>query len=385
LIGPRAAIVIAAPATGAATYDRGVRIVHIESGRHFYGGARQVEYLLGGLARRGFDNVLICPPGHPLSRRDDLGRILEVPMHGDLDFAMVRRLRRAFARAQPDIVHVHSRRGADLYGGFASRLDHRRAVLTRRVQSAEPRFWARLKYRPYARIVAISGAVLAQLRDDVGLDPDRLETIASAVDTDVYRPDPRARARVLETFALGPEALVVGVAAQLIARKGHAFLFRALPAVVARHPQLRVLCFGRGPRSIELERLVGRLGLRANVRLAGFRDDLPALLPGLDLLVHTPEREGLGIAVLEAMSCEIPIVATEVGGIVGAVGDARQGLLLRYGDTAALVAALERLIADPHERRRLGQAGRIRVSSEFTVDLMTERYVEVYRNVPSAG
>lgn len=358
-----------------------MKIVHIESGRHFYGGARQVEHLLTGLKQRGVENVLICPPGHPLQARGDLGRIEELPMRGDLDLGLLPRLRRALARLEPDIVHVHARRGADLFGGLACRMDRRRAVLTRRVQSPEPRIWARFKYRPYARLIAISRAVRAELAASLGMDPARLEVIASAVDSGVYRPDSAARGRLLAAFALEQDALVIGVAAQLIRRKGHAFLLRCLPVLLARHPKLRVLLFGRGPLVGEIERLVARLGLARIVRLAGYRADLPRLLPGLDLLAHTPEREGLGLAVLEAMSCGVAVVATAVGGIPDAISDGVQGLLVPFGDTARLGAALERLLQAVPERRRLGRAGRIRVMREFSVDAMSDRYLEVYHDV----
>lgn len=358
-----------------------MKIVHIESGRHLYGGARQVEYLLGGLARRGVDTVLICPPGHRLGARPDLGRVCELPMHGDLDFGMTGRLRRVLARERADIVHVHSRRGADFFGGRAARAAGCRAVLTRRVQSAEPAPWARLKYGPYARVVAISRAVRAELCDGAGLDPARVVTIPSTVDNTLYAPDPSARSRLLGELGLKADAVVVGVAAQLIARKGHLFLFEALVELARRHPSLRVICVGRGPSARTLERRIAAHGLGACVRLAGFRADWPALLPGLDLLAHTPEREGLGVAVLEAMSAGVPVVATAVGGIPDAVTDGVEGLLVPTGDTRALAAALERLVVAGDERRRLGRAGRIRACAEFSVDAMVDRYLEVYRDV----
>src|SRR5688572_10812093 len=133
-----------------------MRIAHIEAGRHLYGGAAQVRLLVGALARTGHDNVLICARGSALARESHDARVVALPMHGELDVALLPRLARELKRLQPELVHVHSRRGADLYGGPAAALAGIPAVLTRRVDAAEPAVLARWKYRPYRAVVALS-------------------------------------------------------------------------------------------------------------------------------------------------------------------------------------------------------------------------------------
>jgi glycosyltransferase involved in cell wall biosynthesis len=358
-----------------------MRIVHVESGRHLYGGARQVAYLIDALAARGYENALVCPPGNALAALRLRADVYEVPMGGDLDFGMLRRLRRVFADLDAEIVHVHSRRGADFFAGRACERDGRAALLTRRVDNPELRTWARLKYRPYRQVVAISRAVRDELCSSVGLDAARVPLIASAVDTQAFRPDAQARSRVLREFALDDRAFLIGIAAQLIPRKGHELLLRALPELVRRVPRAQLLCFGQGPMAGRLERLVAKLKLAPHVRFVGFRADFPELLPGLDLLVHPAAREGLGVAVLEAMAASVPVVATAVGGIVDAVTDGVEGLLVGPGDGPGLAAAAERLIESEGERRRMGAAGRARVEREFSIARMADRYAELYRNV----
>jgi glycosyltransferase involved in cell wall biosynthesis len=362
-----------------------MRIVHIESGRHLYGGAAQVRDLLDGLAAAGVDSTLVCARGSELARAVRRAAVVELPMGGDLDVRLIGRLRRTLARLDPDLVHVHSRRGAELYGGLACALERAPAVLTRRVDSYEPRCWARLKYRPYRAIVALSRAIESQLVAGAGLPAARVRRIPSAVDAERWRPDPSARSRLRAAFDWPADALVVGVVAQLIARKGHARLLRVLPALVARHPVLRVACFGRGPLEAALRSELARLGLDRHVRLAGFRDDLDALLPGLDVLAHPAEREGLGVAVLEASSCGVPVLACAAGGIVDAIEHERTGLLVAVNDAEALGAALERLIGDPALRRQLGAAARARVERDFSVAGMIDRHVRLYADVAGAA
>ena len=348
-----------------------MRIAHIEAGRHLYGGAAQVRYLVEGLTGRGVENLLYCPPRSELGAAAPAARVVELPMRGELDVALLPRLVRALKSSQPDLVHVHSRRGADLYGGLAAALAGVPAVLTRRVDAAEPAWLARLKYRPYRAVIALSRAIERQVRAAGAAGRSLL--IPSGVDTQRYRPDAAARERLLAAFGLRADALIVGVVAQLIERKRHSWLFALLPDVVRRFPQLSVVCFGRGPLEQRLRAELAERGLAGRVVLAGFCRNLPELLPGLDLLVHPAEREGLGLALLEAASAGVAVVACDVGGVPDVVVDGETGLLAAHDDARALQGAVARLLGSADQRRRLGVAARRHVERRFdTARLVTE-------------
>lgn len=357
-----------------------MRVVHVEAGRHLYGGAAQVGYLVEGLTGRGVESVLVCPHGSELGAALPPALVEELPMHGELDVALISRLARTLKRLKPDLVHVHSRRGADLYGGLAAALAGVPAVLTRRVDAREPAALARLKYRPYRAVVALSRAIERQLRD-AGVRPERVVPIASAVDTRCYRPDPAARERLRATFGLARDALVVGVVAQLIERKRHAWLFALLPELVREIPELRVVCFGRGPLERRLTGELAERGLGRHVMLAGFRSDLAGLLPGLDLVAHPAEREGLGLALLEAASAGVSAVACAVGGVPDVVVDGETGVLVPRDDAAAFARALRGLLASPDERARLGEAARRHVERRFDVDRLIAEHLSLYSRV----
>jgi glycosyltransferase involved in cell wall biosynthesis len=357
-----------------------MRVVHIETGRHLYGGGRQVRYLIAGLAARGVTNALVCVRGGALATNPPPAEVVPLAIGGDLDFRAIGRLRRALRALAPDLVHVHSRRGAELFGGVASALESLPAVLTRRVDSSEPKLWARLKYARYGAVIALSVAIERQLVS-AGIARDTIHRIPSAVDLERYRPDVRARERLRSAYGLPEDALVIGVVAQLIARKRHAWLIEALPELIHRWPTVRVLSFGRGPLAAKLETRVGALGLQRHVRFAGFRDDLPALLPGFDVLAHPAEREGLGVALLESASCGVPVVACAVGGVVDVVRHERTGLLVPADDPAAFRRALEHLLRDADERRRLGDAARADVAARFGVEALVTAHERVYSAV----
>ncbi|MGL4555658.1 MAG: glycosyltransferase, partial [Gemmataceae bacterium] len=143
--------------------------------------------------------------------------------------------------------------------------------------------------------------------------------------------------------------------------------------------------FGEGPTRPFLEELVRREGLAERVVLGGFRPDLEAVLPGLDVAVSSSHTEGLPVALMEAMAAGRPVVATAGGGTPEVVEDGVTGHLVPRNDPAALAAKVIALLDDP-ARGPKGEAGRARVRDEFTFDAMAKRYERLFaRVVPRAA
>ncbi|MGD8313085.1 MAG: glycosyltransferase family 4 protein [Gammaproteobacteria bacterium] len=362
-----------------------MKVLHVEAGRHLYGGGLQVAWLLEGLGRHGVESVLVCPRGSAIAAKLQgwTGRVHEISMRGDLDLGLLWRLGRLIRAERPDIVHLHSRRGADLLGGVVTRLAGVKTVLSRRVDNPESPFVARWKYRLYDRVITISEGIRQVLLAE-GVDPERLVCVRSAVDTgaDCHHCEQDWFRRSL---GLAGDETVLAVIAQLIPRKGHRYLLQVLPGLIAEFPELRVFFFGQGPLEDKLRRQIRETGLGAKVTLAGFRTDLPRFLPCLDLVVHPAVMEGLGISLLQAAAAGVPIVAANAGGMPEVVRDGGNGLLVPPGDSPALAAAIRRLLSDRALMRRMGEVGRALVASEFSIDRMVEGNLQVYRELCRDG
>lgn len=359
-----------------------LKVVHVETGLHLYGGARQVAYLVEGLAERGVQNLLICPPRAAIVKAlADRVRVMELPCSGDLDLGFLFRLAGLLRSEQPDLVHLHSRRGADWLGGLAAWRAGVPAVLSRRVDNPEPAWLVRRKYRLYARTICISQGI-AEVLIGEGLDAKRIRVVRSALDPAPWRAA-ESRQRLGAEFQVPSEAPLIGVVAQLIERKGHRVLVEALAGLTDRPWQL--LVFGQGPSRASLESAVAERGLAGRVHFAGFRDDLPRWLGALDLLVHPALMEGLGIALLQASAAGVPIIASRAGGIPEAVRDGVNGLLVPPGDPQALSTAIRHLLDHPAQRQALGQNGRSLIEREFSVDAMVEGNLAVYRELLSGA
>lgn len=356
-----------------------MKVLHVETGRNLYGGSLQVVYLINGLKDKGVSNILVCTAGSPIEQAaQGADRAYPLPMAGDLDLPFIWRLLRIIKRERPDILHLHSRRGADTLGGVAARLSRVKSVLSRRVDNPEYPLVARFKYALYDRVITISEGIREVLIRE-GVPPGKIECVKSAVDSRLYSGE-CLREWFGQEFSIPPELKAVGMVAQFIARKGHRYLLSAIPDILRSIPQVKFIFFGKGPPD-ELRKLCQMLGIEGHVHFAGFRGDLERVLPCLDVLVHPAEMEGLGVSLLQAAASGVPVVATRVGGIPEIVRDGINGLLIPPRNTKAISEAVIKLLSNPEGARRMGAEGNRIVRKEFSIESMVEGNLRVYEKV----
>jgi glycosyltransferase involved in cell wall biosynthesis len=346
-----------------------LRILHIDSGRDWRGGQRQVYLLAHGLRAGGHEPLVVGAPDSPLVARlraQGLA-VASVAMRGDLDLRAARRLRAVMRAWRPDLVHAHDAR-AHAIALTALLGSHVPLVVTRRVQFVPK--GVRMKYgRRVARFIAISSAVRDALVHG-GVDPQRIDIVYSGVPTPVVSEprDWRAECRWPH------EVVLCGVVGAMTAEKGVETLSAIaaqLPATV--RPRARLLLLGGAAAGL------CTIGDVEAFR-AGFVDEIHAAMAGLDLLWHPSRAEGLGTAVIDAMALGVPPIAFAVGGLRELIEDGRSGLLVEPGDAAAFSVAAARLISDDGARRRLAANGPLR-AREFDVVRMVEGTIAVYERV----
>lgn len=163
--------------------------------------------------------------------------------------------------------------------------------------------------------------------------------------------------------------------------KGHAVSLKALALLRKSHPGVRLVLIGDGPIRAGLERQAGQLGLVESVIFAGAQDDIRSHLEKADIFWMPSEREGLGIACLEAMASGLPVVATAVGGLREAVSDEETGFLVPPGNAEAFASRTAALLSDFALCRSFGTNGRRRVENLFSLDSTVSHYHESYEDL----
>lgn len=357
-----------------------MKVIHIELGRHLYGGARQVAYLMNGLHAHPGEHLLVtCEDAALLDAVSNPAiRLQPLAFSGDLDFGCIQRLRHLIRKERPDVLHIHSRRG-DWLSALAGRLENIPMVYSRRVDNP-PNWLERYgKFPLFQTIITISEGIRDVLIRS-GVESGRITCIHSAVDTDRYTPT-GDRQWFLDEFKLPAETVTLGMIAQFIPRKGHAVLFDALPEVLTRHPEVRVLLFGKGPLRDELAAEIRRRNWDEKVYLAGFRNDMERITPCLDLLIHPARMEGLGVSLLEASAAGVPIIATRAGGIPEVVKPGVNGELIDIDDSETLTRHLLHLLAHPELRRHYGKAGRQWILDTFAIPRMVRDNHRIYETL----
>jgi len=180
-------------------------------------------------------------------------------------------------------------------------------------------------------------------------------------------------------LGVAPDELVILSAGRLAPQKGLEYLMEALPVLERQLPQpFSVWLAGEGPLEAKLRALAAVQARSGRVRFLGFREDIGNLLEGADLIVLPTLREGLSIALIEAMAAGKPVIATSIGSNCELTGNGAAGLLVPPEDPAALATAIRELAVHPERADQLGQEARRRYLSFYTLDQMLDRYKQEY-------
>jgi starch synthase (maltosyl-transferring) len=296
----------------------------------------------------------------------------------------VARLARALRRFRPELVQgflFHANLAARLAAPWVGR--PRPWVLGGIRVAERQRRWHLLLDRWTSRLVAgevcVSRGVLAFSRDVGGLDPARLTVIPNGIDPapiDAAEPVPRA------TIGIPDEAHLALCVGRLDPQKGLPDLLDAAGRVIERRPGWHLALAGDGPERDRLLRSIeAHTALRDRVRWLGRRDDVPGLLKSADVLVQASHWEGMPNAVLEAMAARRAVVGTAVEGTEDLVVPGETGWLVPPRDPAALAQALDQAADDPDRCRRYGEAGRLRVEREFSLDAVVAAYERLWAGI----
>ena len=295
------------------------------------------------------------------------------------------RLRRLLRTGNYAIVHTHSPVPA-----AAARLLARSPI---RLIHTEHNVWDRYRRPTYVAnaltyprndaVIAVSDGVADSIRRPRWV-PGRysqVETLLHGVEPDSAPRGPEARAAARRELGLDESVPVIGTVANFTPKKDHAGLLEAFERIRTRIPEAMLLLVGSGPLEVDLRADVRARTLDGHVRFLGSRDDVPTLLPALDVFVLGSRFEGLPISLLEAMAAEVACVSTRVGGIPEAITDGVEGRLVPAGAPSALADAIIEVLDDRDERASLASAGRARVGAEFSIARAVIRMEAIYGQI----
>ncbi|MBT7308887.1 MAG: glycosyltransferase [Gammaproteobacteria bacterium] len=243
------------------------------------------------------------------------------------------------------------------------------------------RLGARLSWLP-SKII-YNSTLSGQQHESIGYSARVRVMIPNGFDLDRFQPNGQSRVRIRKSLGLSPDALLVGHISRFHPMKDHATLLRAARRVLEQWGgghSIYFLLVGRGVTrdQTELMKQVDQLGLDDSLLLMGERSDIPELMASLDVTVSPSAwGEGFPNVVGEAMASAIPCVVTDVGDSAEIVGDT--GVVVTVGDDSAMADAIVALLKEQKRRVLLGQRARERVLTYYSIDTISEKYLNLYQ------
>jgi glycosyltransferase involved in cell wall biosynthesis len=357
-----------------------MKIMEIVSGGDINGAVVHCALVCRELARRGHEVTLVCKPHAWIAQRlaDEPVRVL----YSDLHRWPMDELGRIAAEARAsgvDVIHTHMSRAH----AFGVLLRLRTTIPC--VATAHNRY-VQLHWMFNDFVIGTSAATTRFHRRYNFVRKRASETIHNFIDEEAVARVPHGtRTRLRSSFGANEGHVLIGQIGDIIPRKGLLHLVRALPAILARQANARLIVVGdvknSAPYLAQIKTEARALGVADAIHWAGHRRDIPDILSALDIVALASLEESLPLSILEAMASCKPVVATSVGGLPECIAAGENGVLVRPGRPDALADAVGHLASDAALRRQMGERGRERIAAEFSVGAITARIERVFEQV----
>ncbi len=343
--------------------------------------------LISGPTRgpEGSMEPMVLAAGIPILREPFLTRN-PAPLR---DYLALKRLTKRLREGRYDLVHTHTSKA-----GFLGRLAAERAGIPAIVHTPHGNVFQGY-FNPYLtrlfvwmerhgarrtdRIIELTqGGITEHLAEDIGRR-EQYRVIFSGIDIAPYADAIARRQETRHALGVGDDELLVGGVGRLEPVKGFAYFVEAAQRIAERTPGPRFIIVGQGSLDAELRRAAAPLGTR--FVFTGPRDDVPALMAAMDVLVVPSINEGMGRVLLEAGAAATPVVATRTGGIPDIVDDGETGLLVPPRYAEALTEAVVELMAAPERRHWMGATARAKIVPQYSLENMVRQIEAVYEEI----
>lgn len=356
-----------------------IRVMFLLTSMPIGGAETLLVNLIRHLDRRRIEPLVGC-----MKEKGVLGEVLdkEIPVFDGLinhkyDFAVAGRLKKILVENQIDTVITVGAGDKMFWGRIAARRARVPVVLSALHSTGWPDGVGRLN-RALTRItdgfIAVARQHAQYQVEQEGFPADKVFLIPNGIDTDRFVFDSHQRQVWRDKAGISADAPVVGIVAALRAEKNHELFLEAAGRTLKALPEAQFVIAGDGDQRTRLESAAEKMGLINRVHFLGATQDIPGVLSMLDVFGLTSHNEASPVSILEALSCQRPVVATDVGSIDESVVDGETGFLVPPGDGVHLASRWIELLQQPGLRRRLGEQGRSHVVQNSSLAAMTEGY-----------
>lgn len=375
------------------------RVVHIITSSDIGGAQNHVQDIVTNLTNGTFQPFVICGLGGDFDAKlRALGvetfkiKSLDKKINFCKDLKTLLELIRVLKEIRPEIVHTHSSK-AGLLGRIAAKLCGVPVILFTAHGFVFHEFMSKAKYQFYLHLEKLAGLITDQIIAVSEMDKakainnnvissQKIQTIHNGIDVELFEPEPDFDTETLRgQLNVDKYDMLIGLVGRLVEEKGIPYFIEAARIVCQTYPKTKFVLVGDGLLRSSLEELVDLKYLSNNFIFTGVREDVKVILSAIDIVVFSSIKEGLPLALLEALAMEKPVVSTMAGGIPEVITSGKNGLLAPIGDSDILAEAIMTLIEDCNLRESVGKAGRITVCNRFSLTQMVQATEKLYLNL----
>lgn len=287
-------------------------------------------------------------------------------------------------KTKPQLVHIHGNKAASLGIPAAYLAGKLKTIVTVHnflSESSRLAIWSKVLGKAH-RIIAVSEAIKRELVDVAKIPLEKIKVIHNGLDMSSWRLPVNKSLR--DTYSIPDGNPLIGTLGRMVPWKGFSIFVEAIAGILPELPNALAIIAGDGPMLEELKNKVQELGLSDRVIFTGLIPDPRTFFAGIDLFVFPSLREPFGIALLEAMASETPIIASASEGVLEIV-DESCAVIVEPGNQSQIAAAIQRLSADSSFANTLVEKALARVKKSFSLNEMGERTQEIYDSVVNAN
>jgi len=364
-----------------------LKILEIIGEATLAGAPRHLLALLENFDLKKFSLHVIAPAGPLAGEIRDLKKNIDleiIPMGSKLDFKAISEIRRHIKHLKPDIIHIHGTRAGSL-GRLAAIGLKIPVIYTEHLWTRNYRLTSRLAHGIQLSAlwfldmftdlnIAVSQAVKDFMVESQISRPEKIAVIYNGIES------PKKKAKIFEK-----KTITLGTVGTINFQKGMQYLIQALPKVLKEYPETKLVIVGEGVYKKKLQELTKRLKLQKAVTFTGFLKDIDDEMKNFDIYLQPSLSESFGLAIVQAMSLGIPVVATNTGGIPEVVTTGKSGILVERAKPQALAEAILKLLRDKKKSKEMGKLAAEEVKIKFNLKDMVQATEEIYEKMAQTG
>lgn len=359
-----------------------MRIVYIEKQKSFSGQVNRALSVALGCRQKGADTSFVCQPGSIISKkaRDAGMDVIELKMKGKDFYISIFKLAAYLKKENVDIIHAQGARDHLMACISAHLIGNIKVIRTKHnMIPLKSGFFSRIIYCFFtSRLIAVSHAVKNVMIND-GISPDHIDLVYSGIDPEQSKPMKKSE-KIKKEFLLDKDDIIVGTVCRLHKSKGIKTFLKAAQKVCSLNSTVKFMLAGKGAEKWENTEIC--TDLKNRIIFTGFRTDIPEILSVMDIFVFPTLREAFGLSLVEAMSVEKAVIASDVGGIGEIIGrDKTCGILIPPENVEKMTDAILELANKPEKRKLMGKAAKKRVIPKFVITNMIDRVFDVYTSL----